>query len=72
MGAVDEVGFGEYRTVVPLGAGGIGRAHLARSGSGRLVVLKVVHPQLAARPGFRERLGSVARAAQGVRGPFTA
>ncbi|MEU9955133.1 protein kinase [Streptomyces sp. NPDC050982] len=64
--------FGEYRTLALLGAGGMGRAYLARSGSGRLVVVKVMHAHLAAEPLFRERLRREAQAARAVTGPFTA
>ncbi|MFC8666234.1 protein kinase [Streptomyces sp. NPDC057199] len=64
--------FGEYRTLALLGAGGMGRAYLARSGSGRLVVVKVMHAHLAAEPQFRERLRREVRAARAVTGPFTA
>lgn len=42
---------GEYLLVAPLGAGGMSRVFLARSASGRLVAVKVVHPHLAADPG---------------------
>ena len=64
--------FGEYRTLALLGAGGMGRAYLARSGSGRLVVVKVMHAHLAAEPLFRERLRREVQAARAVTGPFTA
>ncbi|MFJ3667244.1 protein kinase [Streptomyces sp. NPDC090106] len=64
--------FGEYRTLALLGAGGMGRAYLARSGSGRLVVVKVMHAHLATEPLFRERLRREVRAARAVTGPFTA
>ncbi|MEV2191930.1 protein kinase [Streptomyces phaeochromogenes] len=64
--------FGEYRTLALLGAGGMGRAYLARSGSGRLVVVKVMHAHLAAEPLFRERLRREVQAARAMTGPFTA
>ncbi|MDX3716074.1 protein kinase [Streptomyces europaeiscabiei] len=64
--------FGEYRTLALLGVGGMGRAYLARSGSGRLVVVKVMHAHLATDPVFRERLRREVRAARAVTGPFTA
>ncbi|MBC9715948.1 PQQ-binding-like beta-propeller repeat protein [Streptomyces sp. TRM66268-LWL] len=50
----------------------MGRAYLARSGSGRLVVVKVVHPHLADEPSFRARLRREVRAARAVSGPYTA
>lgn len=64
--------FGEYRTLALLGAGGMGRAYLAGSASGRLVVVKVMHAHLAAEPLFRERLRREVRAARAVTGPYTA
>ncbi|OQR65662.1 hypothetical protein B6E66_02290 [Streptomyces maremycinicus] len=64
--------FGEYRTLVLLGADGMGRAWLARSRSGRRVVVKVTHAHLAAERLFRERLRRGVRVARAVTGPFTA
>ncbi|WP_329561637.1 protein kinase [Streptomyces uncialis] len=63
---------GEYLLVAPLGAGGMSRVFLARSASGRLVAVKVVHPHLAADPRFRERFRRETAAARAIRGPFTA
>lgn len=64
--------FGGYRVVAPLGEGGMGRVHLARAASGRLVAVKTVHEHLAADPRFRERFRREAAAARSVAGPFTA
>ncbi|GAA2122260.1 PQQ-binding-like beta-propeller repeat protein [Streptomyces synnematoformans] len=50
----------------------MGRVHLARSASGRLVAVKTVHRHLAADETFRERFRREVRAARGVRGPYTA
>ncbi|MFJ2178233.1 PQQ-binding-like beta-propeller repeat protein [Streptomyces sp. NPDC087851] len=61
-----------YRLVAVLGEGGMGRVHLARSASGRLVAVKTVHEHLAAEPEFRERFRRETVAARKVAGPFTA
>ncbi|MFF5087389.1 protein kinase domain-containing protein [Streptomyces niveus] len=63
---------GGYRLVAPLGEGGMGRVHLGRAPSGRLVAVKAVHEHLAADPRFRERFRREALAARAVTGPFTA
>ncbi|MBV7249044.1 protein kinase [Streptomyces sp. MW-W600-10] len=61
-----------YRLVALLGEGGMGRVHLARTASGRLVAVKTVHEHLAADPQFRERFRRETLAARAVSGPFTA
>ncbi|MFF2187068.1 protein kinase [Streptomyces sp. NPDC058155] len=63
---------GGYRLVALLGEGGMGRVHLGRAASGRLVAVKTVHEHLAADPRFRERFRREAAAARSVAGPFTA
>ncbi|MFC8825785.1 protein kinase [Streptomyces sp. NPDC057137] len=63
---------GGYRLVALLGEGGMGRVHLARAASGRLVAVKTVHEHLAADRRFRERFRREAAAARSVAGPFTA
>ncbi|MFD9910426.1 protein kinase [Streptomyces sp. NPDC059063] len=63
---------GGYRVVARLGAGGMGRVHLARSASGRPVAVKTVHAHLATEPEFRERFRRETAAARAVTGPFTA
>ncbi|MVO86883.1 protein kinase [Streptomyces sp. p1417] len=63
---------GGYRLVAQLGAGGMGRVHLARSASGRPVAVKTVHGHLAAEPEFRERFRRETAAARAVTGPYTA
>ncbi|MEU3739847.1 PQQ-binding-like beta-propeller repeat protein [Streptomyces sp. NPDC032198] len=55
-----------------LGAGGMGRVHLAASRSGRAVAVKVVRPELAADPDFRRRFRAEVEAARAVSGAFTA
>ena len=46
---------GPYRLISGLGAGGMGRVFLAESDGGARVAIKVVHPHLLERPGYRER-----------------
>ena len=61
-----------YRLVTLLAEGGMGKVHLGRSASGRLVAVKTVHEHLAADPRFRERFRREVLAARAVEGPFTA
>ncbi|MEV0258025.1 PQQ-binding-like beta-propeller repeat protein [Streptomyces sp. NPDC050732] len=63
---------GPYRVIRELGAGGMGRVHLAASRSGRAVAVKVVRPELAADPDFRRRFKAEVDAARAVSGAFTA
>ncbi|MEV6756891.1 PQQ-binding-like beta-propeller repeat protein [Streptomyces sp. NPDC051214] len=63
---------GPYRVIRELGAGGMGRVHLAASRSGRAVAVKVVRPELAADPDFRRRFKTEVDAARAVSGAFTA
>lgn len=53
---------GRYEEVKRLGEGGMGRVYLARDYNlARQVVVKVLHPQIAADPAFRERFEAEAR-----------
>jgi outer membrane protein assembly factor BamB len=63
---------GDYALESRLGSGGMGVVHLARSASGRLVAVKVVHEQFAADPEFRARFQQEVAAARRVSGAFTA
>lgn len=61
-----------YRLAARLGAGGMGRVYLSHTQGGRPVAIKVVRPELADDPAFRRRFGREIRAAQRVRGAYTA
>ncbi|MEV0639602.1 LamG-like jellyroll fold domain-containing protein [Streptomyces sp. NPDC050619] len=63
---------GDYRILSRLGTGGMGRVFLGRSPGGRLVAVKVVHPELVRRPEFRSRFRREVQAARLVSGAFTA
>ncbi|GAA1550095.1 hypothetical protein GCM10009678_36270 [Actinomadura kijaniata] len=62
----------EYRLLGRLGAGGMGRVYLGRSPRGRMVAVKVVHPELARDPDFRRRFRHEVAAARRVGGRWTA
>jgi serine/threonine protein kinase len=61
-----------YRLLGRLGAGGMGRVYLALSPGGRQVAVKVVRPEFADDPGFRQRFAREVAAARLVSGVFTA
>ncbi|WP_326768457.1 bifunctional serine/threonine-protein kinase/ABC transporter substrate-binding protein [Streptomyces sp. NBC_01591] len=61
---------GEYRTLVRLGAGGMGVVYLARSSGGALAAVKVIRAEHAADPGFRARFRRESEAAGRVTGPW--
>ncbi|GAA3044670.1 hypothetical protein GCM10017562_02250 [Streptomyces roseofulvus] len=63
---------GDYTVVRLLGSGGMGSVFLARSRSGRLVAIKVIRPEFAADPRFRERFRQEIEAARKVGGFHTA
>ncbi|TJZ42721.1 serine/threonine protein kinase [Streptomyces piniterrae] len=63
---------GQYRLEARLGAGGMGEVHLARSSSGLLLAVKVVHAEFAQDPEFRGRFRQEVAAARRVSGAFTA
>jgi serine/threonine protein kinase len=63
---------GPYRIVGRLGSGGMGWVYLGRSPSGREVAVKVVRPELASEPEFRERFTREVAAARIVSGAYTA
>uniref|UniRef100_A0AAU3GN24 Bifunctional serine/threonine-protein kinase/ABC transporter substrate-binding protein n=1 Tax=Streptomyces sp. NBC_01401 TaxID=2903854 RepID=A0AAU3GN24_9ACTN len=66
----DPRAIGEYRTLVRLGAGGMGVVYLARSPGGALAAVKVIRAEHADDPGFRARFRREAEAARRVTGPW--
>ncbi|MEO3754339.1 serine/threonine-protein kinase [Streptomyces sp. B6B3] len=63
---------GQYRLLRMLGAGGMGKVFLGRSPQGRIVAVKLIHPQFALDPAFRSRFQREIAAAQRVGGEWTA
>ncbi|WP_338895927.1 serine/threonine-protein kinase [Streptomyces sp. TG1A-60] len=61
-----------YRLAARIGAGGMGRVYLSHTQGGRPVAIKVVRPELADDPAFRRRFRREIKAAQRVRGAYTA
>ncbi|UZI27770.1 protein kinase domain-containing protein [Streptomyces sp. VB1] len=61
---------GPYRTLVRLGAGGMGVVYLARTSGGALAAVKVIRAEHAADPGFRARFRREAEAAARISGPW--
>ncbi|WP_116244693.1 WD40 repeat domain-containing serine/threonine protein kinase [Nocardiopsis sp. FIRDI 009] len=62
----------EYKLTARLGTGGMGQVYLARTTSGRQLVVKVIRPELANETGFRARFAREAEAARRVGGFHTA
>ncbi|MFE1173495.1 PQQ-binding-like beta-propeller repeat protein [Streptomyces sp. NPDC058773] len=63
---------GQYRLEARLGSGGMGVVHLARSPSGLVLAVKVIHAEFAQDPEFRGRFRQEVAAARRVSGAFTA
>ncbi|MEK2478124.1 MULTISPECIES: serine/threonine-protein kinase [Streptomyces] len=63
---------GHYPLEARLGSGGMGVVHLARSSSGLLLAVKVIHAEFAQDPEFRGRFRQEVAAARRVSGAFTA
>src|SRR6201986_251267 len=63
---------GEFRLLARLGAGGMGQVFLASSLAGRMVAVKVIHPELCRDTDFLRRFRNEVEAAQKVSGWYTA
>lgn len=63
---------GQYHLEECLGTGGMGVVHLATSGSGLRLAVKVIHGEHASDPEFRARFRQEVAAARRVSGAFTA
>ncbi|WP_406456264.1 bifunctional serine/threonine-protein kinase/ABC transporter substrate-binding protein [Streptomyces sp. NBC_00876] len=61
---------GDHRTLVRLGAGGMGVVYLARSPGGTLAAVKVIRSEHAVDPAFRARFRREAEAAGRITGPW--
>jgi hypothetical protein len=68
----DPVSVGAYRLVGRIGAGGMGRVYLGVSPGGRKVAVKLIQPDYASTPEFRERFAREVEAARRVGGFHTA
>lgn len=63
---------GDYRLLGRIGRGSMGAVYLARSRGGRTVAVKLVRPDLAEDPEFRERFRRETRMSEAVGGFWTA
>jgi len=70
--AADPRTIGEFRLRARLGAGGMGQVFLATSLAGRMVAVKVIHPDLCRDPEFTRRFRGEVNAAARVSGIYTA
>jgi hypothetical protein len=70
--ADDPAAIGGFRLRVRLGDGGMGRVYLGLSPAGRVVAIKVLHPELARDAEFLGRFRREVAAARSVSGMYTA
>jgi outer membrane protein assembly factor BamB len=70
--SADPQAVGEFRLRARLGAGGMGQVFLATSPGGRMVAVKIIHPELARDPDFVRRFHAEVDAARRVSGMYTA
>src|SRR5579859_7892736 len=68
----DPAAVGGYRLLGRLGSGGMGQVYLGTSPSGRKVAVKLIKPEYARTPHFRERFAREVSAARRVGGFHTA
>jgi Protein kinase domain len=68
----DPVNVGAYQLVGRIGAGGMGRVYLGVSPGGRKVAVKLIHPDHASAPEYRDRFAREVEAARRVGGFHTA
>jgi serine/threonine protein kinase len=68
----DPANVGPFKLLGVLGNGGFGRVYLGQGPDGERVAAKVIKPDLAEDPEFRERFGREVSAARKVGGKFTA
>jgi serine/threonine protein kinase len=72
LGPADPRRVGQYQLLAKLGAGGMGSVYLARSARGRTVAVKLVQPELARQPEFRQRFQQEVDAARRIGKRWTA
>ena len=70
LAAPDPRTSGEFRLLARLGHGGMGRVFLATSPAGRMVAVKIIHPELARDLNFVSRFRGEVAAARMVSGLF--
>ena len=70
--ADDPRAVGPYRLHARLGLGGMGCVYLGSSPAGRVVAVKLIHPELAHDEAFRDRFRREVAAARQVSGAYTA
>ncbi|MEU4359916.1 serine/threonine-protein kinase [Streptomyces virginiae] len=61
-----------YRIAARLGAGGMGKVYLSHTPGGRAIAIKVIRPEFAQDPEFRQRFRREVQSAQRVQGLYTA
>jgi outer membrane protein assembly factor BamB len=70
--AADPRMVGDFRLLARLGSGGMGQVFVAASPAGRMVAIKIIHPELARDPKFVSRFRGEVSAARMISGLYTA